>query len=238
MRAMRSSRRLIVLAMLLSACGAVSPSASGGAPLNFDPAPWQNGATASYEWLDQSDAQIGASQVEFALSQGVWTITETDVIGGLDQTSAMRIDATTLAPLGETKTITGANTDIQLETQYQNGKVDIQAVVNGQPRTASVDVPANAIDNDQLLMTLSALPFVDGYGASYVVVVTQSALKADTNITVRSQETITVPLGDFDTWRVDIQSGGTTQTAWYQVDAPHTLVQYVNGINRMVLTQD
>jgi hypothetical protein len=227
---------IVSIAALVGACGVAPTSTPAPSALGFGPVPWQNGATASYEWLDQSGAQIGTSEFEFSLNTGVWTITEKDAISGLDQTSEMQIDAATLAPLGETKTIHTANSDVQLTTQYQNGKLSIQAVVNGQSKTASLDVPANPVDNDQLLMTLRALAFAQGTTASYMVIVAQNALKVDTTVTVQGQETVTVPAGDFECWRVEIAAGQTKQAAWYQVAAPNMLVQYDNGTTRMVLT--
>jgi hypothetical protein len=108
--------------------------------------------------------------------------------------------------------------------------------VDGNSRSASLDVPANAVDNDQLLMTLRALPFAEGYAVDYVVVVAQNALKVDTTFTVQAKETVTVPAGSFESWRVEISAGQTKQTVWYQVAAPNMLVQYENGSTRMVLT--
>jgi hypothetical protein len=246
MKAVKYAISLLALGALLAACGA-APAATAPATtvpaatelppvLGLDIAPWQDGSTASYEWLDASGNQIGTSQFEFSLNVGVWTIAETDAVSGLDQTVVMRVDAATLAPLGEQKTIHTANSNVDLTTQYENGKLIINANVNGQNRTASLDVPANAIDNDQLLMTLRALPFAQGYEAEYVIIVADNALKVNTTVTVQAKETVDVPAGSFESWRVQIAAGQSTQTAWYQVNAPHMLVQYDNGTNRMVLT--
>ncbi len=227
---------LLAVVILVAACGAGPTATPGAGGSGLGPAPWQNGSTANYEWLDQSGAQIGTSQFDFSLNVDVWTITEKDNISGLEQTAEMRISAATLAPLGETKTIHTASSDVQVTTKYENGKLSINAVVGGQNQSATLDVPPNAIDNDQLLMTLRALPFAEGYTADYVVIVAQNALKVDTTVTVQSKESVTVPAGTFDAWRVEISADQGTQSAWYQVDAPHMLVQYQNGPTRMVLT--
>jgi hypothetical protein len=217
------------------ATASATPPASG---LGLQPAPWQDGSTASYDWLDASDNQVGTSQYSLALSEGTWTISETDKLPGLEQKIEVQIDATALVPLGEHKTIQTANNNVEVTTQYANGKLTIDAAVDGQNRNASLDVPANAIDNDQVLMTLRALPFAQDYTVTYVTIVAQNALKVNTTFTVVSQESVTVPAGTFDTWRVELASGQNKQYAWYQVDAPHALVQYDNGANRMVLAGD
>jgi len=227
---------LVAIVALVSGCGAAPASTATPTGLGFEPAPWQNGSAAGYEWLDASGAQIGTSQYDFSLSNGAWTITEKDNIGGVEQMIEMRINAETLAPLSEQKTINTANSNVQLETEYANGKLTVNANVDGNSRSASLDVPPNALDNDQLLMTVRALPFAEGYTVQYVVVVAQNALKVDTTFTVQAKEMVTVPAGSFESWCVEISAGQTKQTAWYQVAAPNMLVQYENGSTRMVLT--
>lgn len=54
---------------------------------------------------------------------------------------------------------------------------------------------------------------------------------------MRGQEQVEVPAGAFNTWLVEITTDQGTQSIWYQVDAPHTLVQYDNGTTRMQLVE-
>jgi hypothetical protein len=227
---------IVTMVVLASGCGAAPAPAATPTSLGFGPAPWQTESASSYEWLDANGTQIGTSEYSLSLNQGAWAIDEQDLISGVEQSIQMRISAQTLAPLSEQKTIKTANNTVQLETEYAKGKLTISANVDGNSRSASLDVPANAIDNDQLLMTLRALPFAEGYSVQYVVVVAQNALKVDTTFTVQATETVTVPAGRFESWRVEIRAGQTQQTAWYQVAAPHMLVQYDNGNTRMVLS--
>jgi hypothetical protein len=239
----------LILALLLAGCGAATQAPATQAPatqalatqtpaanpLGLDPAPFQNGATLDYQWLDANDATIGTSQFQFTLSDGMWTMAETDKIGELDQTIEMRLDAATLQPLGEQKTIRTATQTVVLTTTYESGTLDIAANVNGETRTASLDVPANAVDNDQFLMTLRALPFAQDYATTYTVIVAQNALKVDTTITVGAPVSVTVPAGTYRTWPVELEASGTNQTAWYQIDAPHELIQYNNGATLLQL---
>jgi hypothetical protein len=238
MKAISCAGLLLVVGILIIGCGARPSPTQASSSLGLEAAPWADGSTAGYEWLDSSGTQVGTSQFQFSLQGDTWIITDTDKIDQLDQTSVITASATTLAPVGEYKTIHAPNTDVQLTTSYKDGKLDIKANVNGQTRTATMSVPTNAIDNDQFLMTLRALPFAEGYKASYVVIVAQNALKANTTVVVQAQEQIEVPAGSFQTWHVELDSGQTQQFAWYQVDAPHLLVQYDNGTHRMLLTQE
>ena len=232
MSAWRTAMCLAAFAVLLAGCGQ-----SGGEGLGLGGAPWQDGATARYQWLDGSGSEIGTSEIACVREGDAWVITQSDQITGFDQAFEVRVSAATLAPLGEHKRIQSADTEAEITTRYEGGKLEIEATVNGEARSASVDVPAHVLDNDQLLMTLRALPFAEGYRGEVVVVVAQNALKVPMEITIQGQEQIEVPAGTFQTWRVELLAAQTKQTAWYQVDAPHMLVLYDNGTTRMALVE-
>ena len=229
---------LIIALLFISACSSSTPTTAPASGLGLASAPWSNGESTNYDWLDDASGNnIGTSTITISLQTTNWYIKEVDTIGQTNQTIEMTIMVGTLEPVGEQKTITSPGNDIQLTSTYGEGKVDISAVVNGTTKTASVDVPENAIDNDQLLETLRALPFSEGYKVSYVIVNTMTATKIDGTFTVQPQEMVTVPAGNFNTWKVEMNFGQTTQYAWYQVDSPHNLVKYDNGTTQLVMSK-
>jgi hypothetical protein len=237
MRTLARAAWLLATITVVLACGTRPAPTREGSPLGLDAAPWEDGSTASYVWLDKNGTEIGTSEIAFARQDEAWVITQADKIGNLNQIAEVSVSAKTLEPLGEKKTIQAPNTDIKLTTTYRDGKVDIKADVNGKAQNASMNAPANAVDNDQLLMTLRALPFAEGYKASYAILVTQNALKVDLTATVQRQEEVEVPAGRFNTWLVEMSTNQGKQWIWYEVEAPHALVQYDNGSTRMVLTK-
>ena len=228
------SRRMAVL-ILLVLCLGVGCARPSAPPLALNPAPWQSGERLSYDWVNRNGEGIGTTEIAVAQEGEAWTITWADKVTGLDQTFTIRIRTDNLRPLGETKTVKAANTDATISTTYSGNKLQIEAVVNGQSRSASVDVPENALDNDQLLMTLRAAPFAEGYSAGLVTVVSANASRLNTTIRVTGQEAITVPAGTYQAWRVELDFGAAKQTAWYEVEAPHNLLQYDNGATIMRL---
>jgi hypothetical protein len=229
---------LIIVLLFISACSSSTPTTAPASGLGLASAPWSNGESTNYDWLDDASGNnIGTSTITISLQTTNWYIKEVDTIGQTNQTIEMTIMVGTLEPVGEQKTITSPGNDIQLTSTYGEGKVDISAVVNGTTKTASVDVPENAIDNDQLLETLRALPFSEGYKVSYVIVNTMTATKIDGTFTIQPQEMVTVPAGNFNTWTVEMNFGQTTQYAWYQVDSPHNLVKYDNGTTQLVMSK-
>jgi hypothetical protein len=232
-------RRYLWLALFpLLASLAVACSSGGSGPgLDLGDAPWRDGDRALYDIVDRDGVKLGSSEFTFARDGEAWVLSAAEKIGELDQVSRVRVDAATLKPLGEEKTIRTADADVTLNTTYAGGKLEIKAVVNGENRSATIDVPATALDNDQLLMTLPALRFAEGYEGRYVNVVGANAARVNTTVRVKGRETVSVPAGSYEAWRVELDFGQAKQYAWYQVDAPHQMVQYDNGNIRYVLAE-
>jgi hypothetical protein len=233
---------IILSVLVLAACAKAPATQAPGSTstpkgIGFAVAPWKDGEVASYDWQDKKGNKVGTSELSYQKDGNAWVLSAVDAFPGqVDQTAKVRVDAGTLAPLGEEKTIKASGTDATINTTYQNGKLDIKAKANGKDQAATVDVPANAIDNDQLLATLRALPFAANYELKTVIVNGANATKVNATLRVLSQEEVTVPAGKINAWKVEMDFGQTKQSAWYAADAAHALVQYDNGSIVMVLT--
>lgn len=225
---------IVAFAIVTVGCGSDGGDGPGLALSNV---PWSNGDEVSYEWLDKNGGKIGTSQYAYTEDGDAWVVSFTDKITGLDQSAKVRIDAQTLKPLGEEKSIKAQGTDATVNTTYKDGKLDIQAVLNGENKSAAIDVPANALDNDQLLVTLRALQFADKYEGKATVVNGSNAAKIPVTVRVVGKEKVDVPAGSYDTWKVELDFGQSKQNAWYQTDSPNNLVQYDNGQTRMVMAK-
>jgi len=90
---------------------------------------------------------------------------------------------------------------------------------------------------------LSALPFSLSYSRKATLAwpsrwreETQSSgpVAEDICVVVRDAGPVWTPAGRFVTWRVTV---GDRQTAWYDAEAPHTLVRYHDGIVTYLLTE-
>ncbi len=224
---------LLGLALLVAACSLGGPAAPA---LTLGAAPWQDGERTLYDIVDSQGNKLGTSEFSYARDGDAWLLTATDKAGQVDQMAKVRIDAATLRPLSKEKTIKRPGTDATLDIAYAGGKVQIKAVVNGKDQSASIDLPANALENDQLLMTLRAMPFAEGYAGSVVDVVPDTASRVNTTVRVKGKETVDTPAGSVETWRVELDFVQAKQTVWYAVAAPYTMVQYDNGATKMVLS--
>jgi len=224
---------LLALALLVAACS-TAPKAPA---ITLGAAPWKDGERLVYDIVDKNGNTLGTSEFSFARDGDAWLLTASDKAGQVDQTSVVRVDSATLLPLGKEKIIKRPGTDATLSITYGGGKVQIKALVNGKDQNVTIDAPAAAIENDQLLMTLRAMPFAEGYQGSLVNVVPDTASRVNTTVRVKGREKVRTPSGSVNAWRVELDFGQARQSAWYAVEAPYTMVQYDNGATRLVLKE-
>ncbi|MBN2393618.1 MAG: CPBP family intramembrane metalloprotease [Anaerolineae bacterium] len=108
--------------------------------------------------------------------------------------------------------------------------------VEGNGEIQTTMLPSGAFLDSDWPWRLSALPFDLAYGSTQplVLVDRQGYVNiVDAFIVVASSEPAWTPAGNFVTWRVTVtytlDGKEKTLSAWYDVDAPHTLVRYDNG---------
>lgn len=108
--------------------------------------------------------------------------------------------------------------------------------VAGNGATTTTALPAGAFFDGEWPWRLSALPFAIAYGSTQPLVLVNSqgyVAIVDAFIMVAGSEPAWTPAGNFVTWKITVtytlDGEETTLSAWYDVDAPHTLVRYDNG---------
>ena len=205
-------------------------------PLALGSAPWRDDDRATYQVFARDGSRLGTSDFTFSLDGNTWLLSQTDDLRDLAQVTIVRFDARTYTPIDAGKNIHAAGTAATVNATYGNGTLEIRPVVNGASDVLTIGLPPGALDNDQVLMTLRALDFADGYEAGFVDVVPGRALKLDMAVRVTGPETVEVPIGTYQAWRVELISGGARQHAWYQVEPPHNLLVYDDGTQRAELS--
>jgi membrane protease YdiL (CAAX protease family) len=108
--------------------------------------------------------------------------------------------------------------------------------VEGNGETHTTTLPSGAFLDGEWPWRLSALPFDLAYGSTQPLVLVNhqgNVNIVDAFIVVASGEPAWTPAGNFVTWKVTVtyslDGEEKTLSAWYDVDAPHTLVRYDNG---------
>ena len=118
----------------------------------------------------------------------------------------------------------------------------ILSVTQGGKPLKDLSLPAGSFLEGEWPWRLQALPFSLGY--SRWISLARPLLWSEeaqasvpqvvkTLLVVEGAEPLATPAGNFIAWRVKVGD----QTAWYDADIPHTLLQYDNGIERFMLVK-
>ena len=223
---------LAAVLLLISACGDDGDYASGN-PQVISAIPWTASETAKYRILRDDDVVgSGVLQIEqqggsLTLSQN-FSATEEKIT---DEVTAIA-DAKTLSPRSVSRVIDGPEGERVCDARYAGAKVSVEQRSEEDERTDELDLPPNAYDTWVDLFLWRTIDFRQDFHATYNGVLTCALVKPDvieTSVAVKERETVEVPAGTFETWRLEIRSGGDTTNAWYAVDKRHTLVRYDNG---------
>ena len=197
--------------------------------------PWAAGEEASYSiWDDDERVGSGVLKIE-AQDQQLRLVQEYESADFKDRTT-LEVEKATLKPLSGQRVITGEQGELHLAVRYFGGIVEVERTVREdskeKSRTDSLNVPAHAYDTGSSLFLWRAIAFDEDYQATYVNMATAIVGKAQRNhvtLRVAGRETVEVPAGTFQAWRLEIRSAGVKQTAWYATSAGRPLVKYDNG---------
>lgn len=219
------------------ALGALACSGGGSSTLSgagvLGQIPWTVPETAVYRLLDGKN-EIGSGVLSIDQEgQGVLFSQKFDIPKQkiTDEVSVLAA-ADTLAPSSVARRISGPEGDRTCQATYEGSTVTVEQASKEGQRTDRLDVPVRSYDTWTDLFLWRTLAFAPGFEARYSDVLTCSLAKPDVLsvvLSVKGRETVDVPAGTFETWRLEIRSGGRTQKAWYDVAPPHTLVRYDNG---------
>jgi len=240
---MRFALPLVLLSALLlaAACSSsdefVSVSITGTIP-------WSGPQTAKYRVLDNNDKDVGTLDLSIenaAAGQLLFHQYFDFPDKKFTNEAKVTVDATTLLPAVSTYKIIGPNGNLDCTATYDSsGSVKSHRIGEDGERTDTVSIPKISYDTWGDLFLWRTLDLNKGLDLAYTDVLGCTLAKPDTisvKLKVNDQESITVPAGTFDTWKLEIESGGDSQTAWYSTDPKHTLIRYDNGDSKFELTQ-
>jgi hypothetical protein len=148
-----------------------------------------------------------------------------------DETTAVS-DSTTLAPLSVDRVIDGPDGERHWEVTYVNGTAVVNQRSDEDEREDRLSTPAHSYDSATDLFLWRTIDFREGYETTYVDILTAVLAKPEVisqKLEVRGKETVEVPAGTFEAWRLKISSGDGDQTAWYADTPERPLVRYDNG---------
>jgi hypothetical protein len=224
-------------ALLLASCSSTSPGglAPGDVVVQH---PFVDGERYHYRLLND-DAEVIATGTLATRFDGDRLRFEQEYVEApvedREQTrdhSVITVDAQTLKPIEVTREITRIEEVDRYEAQYVAGKLEVLLTRTNdkvETRERSLPVPDHAYDNESAFWLWRTVDLHEDYKGAYVSINVVETSRQTADLTVTGQETVTVPAGTFETWRLQIRNGRATRVAWINVEAPHQIVRWDNG---------
>jgi hypothetical protein len=239
-------------AVALAACGALvlafsACSTKPNGPPKVDivtQIPWTAPETHTYE-LRNNNKPIGETTLSIARAGDSFVFTQhtADTDGNSDE-ALTTVDATTLKPAANKRTVTDSSEKRVADATYEDTDKDCSAkrVVKitqltfkppdeSEPestRSNPLCVPEHAYDNDESLFLWRTIKFEKGYTATYNAIFSNRRDTQVVTLKVTGQDKITTPAGEFEVWVVELTADEATQTAWFATTDDHKLVAYQN----------
>lgn len=205
---------------------------SGGGTLLVD-IPWSVPETTSYR-LFSDEEELGSAELSIeAGEQGNARFMQRFEFPGRQIADDVEVHAgaDTLAPSTVNRIVTSPEGRRTWDVIYAASSVAVVQEDEDDERADSIDIPATSYDTWTDLFLWRTIDFKEGYEVKYAAVVTADFAKPDVIsivLKVTGLETVTVPAGTYEAWRLEIRSGGRTQKAWIANDDQRTLVRYDN----------
>ena len=148
--------------------------------------------------------------------------------------SLIVVDAQTLRPARSERTITSTGQTVTAEYDAAEGIVQITVQEDGDERSRPLRLEEHYYDNESSFFLWRTVPLREGYEASYYSVLPNRGANALTTVRVVGRETVTVPAGTFDAWRIEIDAPAGKPVAWVD-SATRQLVRFENEEIDLVL---
>ncbi|HUJ72834.1 MAG TPA: DUF3108 domain-containing protein [Verrucomicrobiae bacterium] len=192
------------------------------------PVPWVDGERLQLNMTLSSGTDIGtveyrADLVQQVNGQKIWRVGARLMAGGPQSVSSVDADAETFRPLSShwKHSLLG-----EVSATYRPGEVVIQRV--GKPQPDTVAVEGEVYDNEEAVHTMRRLPLQVGYKTTLPVLSTLGGgTVLSVGLEVQGKETVTVPAGTFDCYKVHL--GLVNQTFWFCADTHRYLVKFEAG---------
>lgn len=162
-------------------------------------------------------------------ADGGFTITETSEIGPIVQQTTTVTLSDRLAPLRVEQTGTVQGMATKVDVTYAGGKATGSAATPGpagiEQKTVDADVPAGVVDDNALSALLPTLPWAADAKFTLPVFASGQNTLHQVTLSVAGVESVTVPAGTFQAFRVEATGGSAPLTYHVEQAAPHRLLK-------------
>jgi hypothetical protein len=202
--------------------------------------PFSSGERLEYRLVDSSGKQLGEGTLTVAssgsnLELGSHFESETN-----NDTTKVVVNAQTLKPVSSSRQIITKDDEELIEVTYtdkasdEGCTVDLPkgcATIKQGGKQSGMSVPEHAYDNDSSLWLWRTIDFAEGNEFAYRTLITNRRSEQTVVLEVGAKESVTVPAGTFDAWRLEIRTQNARQVAWIADTPKRALVKYDNDRN-------
>jgi hypothetical protein len=244
---MRTGSVLFIVVLVATFAAACSGSTPGPATSPIvSQIPLVDGERYIYALVDIEGESIGLTLELSTRLEGTRYVLTQRFEGGEEEGRApgtdeinLTVDAATFAPFAAQREVVQENDDgaselDRYEWSYADdgeGGVMLTSTLDrdGDVETRESDLRDNAYDNESSLWLWRTVDFSEELDLNYVSVNPIERTQQTVNIQTPAIETIEVPAGSFEVWRLIVRNGRAIRSAWINTQAPHQLVQWDNG---------
>jgi len=236
---------LVASTLLLAGCAGAGPSADTADI--FAATPFEGGESLRYQLLNGEAEVVGAGVLEATVDGEALALhqryDETDAPEGTTPAAddvTVWVDPATFRPLRGVREVTARNEDGSTSlTSYEwNYGVDddgdpaittVRTDDDGDRDEDTLRLREHYYDNETSLWLWRSIEFVEELDAFYVSVNPMEDSQQTVNLRLPQTETVTVPAGEFEAYRLLFRNGRAVRTAWVEVAAPHRVLRWDNG---------
>ncbi|MDP2673502.1 MAG: DUF3108 domain-containing protein [Dehalococcoidia bacterium] len=229
MRAVLLIATLSLAALTLAGCKSETTSLSGEAIVSD--IPWPASEEAHYRLMDGDDEK-GSGILTIDSEGGRVTFRQAFESENFKDETEASADSATMEPQSVQRVIDGPDGERRWEVLYEGGVAKVVQHSEDDERQDNLSVPTRSYDSWTDVFLWRTMGFRDGYEASYSDVLSATLARPQVisqTVRVKGKETVVVPAGTFEAWRLEIRSDDGSQEAWYADTATRPLVRYDNG---------
>ena len=230
--ALRVGRLLIgvsLLALAVAACESETVVLSGQTVVSNTP--WEAQEEARYRLMD-GDEVTGIAILRIEIRDGKVTFTQEFESEEFSDKVEAVADSETIRPRSIERVVDGPEGVRRWQVEYKDGSALVVQRTEDDDRRDEITVPTRSYDSWTDVFLWRTIDFREGYEATYADVLSATLAKPQVisqSLTVTGKETVEVPAGAFEAWRLEIRSPDGTQRAWYADTETRPLVRYDNG---------
>ena len=202
--------------------------------------PWSTGERFEYRLVDGDGKELGTGLLVTSLEGSNTRLQATFEGESSSDVSTVVVNSQTLKPVSSTRDIKTDGDDEFIEVMYSEKATDPACTVEPPRGCATIrrgdqqtgmSVPEHSYDNDSSLWLWRTIDFEEGYEAGYVTVITNRRDSDVVLLRITGKESVTVPAGTFNAWRLEIRTANARQVAWIADTPFRALVKYDNDRN-------